>query len=149
MMRPTFDVSGYLKWILPPMLMMLLLLVRRARAQMQAADPESLDRLRRAGVLHGDAGEQYRELMRLLADIAPVVWLRERPGMRLYGGSVRWLARCLPSMPGVQREMGRVAAYQAHRYAHALAQVQQLRDDRFWGRQPASEPWVPVSKLPQ
>lgn len=148
-MRPTFDVSGYLEWILPPMLMMLLLLVRRVRAQMQTADPVCLDRLRRAGVLRGDAGEQYRELMRLLAAISPVVWLRDRPGMRLYGGGVRWLARCLPSAPGVQREMARVAAYQAHRYAHALAQVQQLRDDRFWGRQPGSEQWVPASKLPQ
>lgn len=149
MMRPTFDVSGYLEWILPPMLMMLLLLVRRVRARMRATDPESLERLRRAGVLHGSAGDQYRELMRLLAAISPVVWLRDRPGMRLYGGGVRWLARCLPSMPGVQREMARVAAYQAHRYTSALAQVQQLSDDRSWGRQSASEPWVPVSKLPQ
>lgn len=146
-MRPTFDVSGYLRWILPPLLMMMLLLLRRVRAQMRVADPGCLDRLRRAGVLRGDDREQFCELMRLLAAISPVVWLRDRPGVRLYGHGVRWLARCLPCMPAMQREMTRVTAYHAHRYASALAQVQQLRDDHVWERTPVAEPWAPATKL--
>jgi hypothetical protein len=142
MMRPTFDVSWYLVLIFPPIVVVALLLLQRVRAQMRSADPASLERLRRDGVLYGDSGEQYRQVMRLLAGISPAVWLRERTSVRLYGGGVRWLACCLPSAQGVQREMARVTAYQAHRYANALAQLQQLRDDRFWGLQTAS-------KLPQ
>lgn len=143
-MRPTFDVSGYrfLLWSIPPLFVLAGLLLRRVRARLRTADPASLERLQRDGVLCGDVATQYGQLMRLLDGISPVVWLRERTSVRLYGYGI-WLAYCWrPTYRWVQRELGWVAAYQAHRYARALMVVQQLRDDRTWGLQrPVKAVW--------
>ena len=78
----------------------------------------------------------------------PAVWLRERTSVALYGRGVRLLHGCLPSRMLLQRELGLVAAYQAHRYSDALVLMQQLRDDGLWRRQLADS-WSVASKIQQ
>lgn len=148
-MRPTFDVSGnmFLWFTVPSIPVLLSMLLRRVRARLRTADPVCLERLRRQGVLRGDIAEEYRQLTQLLAGITPVVWLRERTSVRLYGCGVRLLHGWLPRRL-LRCELERVAAYRAHRYASALSLVEQLRDDRIWGRQ-LPESWAAATKSRQ
>ncbi|MGH9486590.1 MAG: hypothetical protein ACRD04_03250 [Terriglobales bacterium] len=99
-----------------------------AHVKVTEADMSELDRLRRDGVLPDQARlvEDFQYIHAKVAHVAPAVYLRQESWLLLYFQLVR-LARWLRPGTGLDNELRRLNAFQAHHYWVAMQRLEALR----------------------
>jgi hypothetical protein len=101
-----------------------------AHVRISDVDMTELDRLRREGVLPDKPRlvEDFELIHAKIAHVAPAVYLRQEFWLRLYFHLLRAARTIRPNAVGLDRELLRLSAYQAHHYWVAMKRLDALRN---------------------
>lgn len=110
---------------------LLYLLHAFAHARLLSADMAELDRLHQEGLLSdGNSIDQdYQTISYLLNTIAPAVYMRQEIWIRIYYRLLQMARLAMAWSSAIEREMLRLAAYQAAHYRQACARLSAIRTE--------------------